>query len=268
MVATLFYVEALPDIGELAVVDGDEGFHAATVRRIRPGEQLVLGNGAGGLARCVVEQSGRDGLHARVLDRWAADPARPAVTVVQALPKSDRSELAIELATEAGADAFLAWQATRCVATWQGARVEKGLRRWRAVARSAARQSRRAYLPTVDGVLSTPRLIPRIRDAVAAGATALVLHESAPERLAAAALAQANSLMLVVGPEGGIAPEELAALIDAGAVAVRLGPQVLRTSTAAAVALGALGVLTPRWEQTAEVEPAAPRAADQTEPSA
>src|SRR5262249_59991453 len=106
MVATLFYVDALPDTGVLAVVDGDEGFHAATVRRIRPGEQLLLGDGAGGLANCVVEHAGRDGLRARVLDRWSVAPGRPPVTVVQALPKSERSELAIEMATEAGADAF------------------------------------------------------------------------------------------------------------------------------------------------------------------
>lgn len=268
MVATLFYVEALPDTGELAVVDGDEGFHAATVRRIRSGEELVLGDGAGALARCVVEQSARDGLRARVLDRWTVEPGRPPVTVVQALPKSERSELAIELATEAGADAFLAWQAARCVASWQGTRVEKGLRRWRAVVRSAARQSRRAYIPPVDGVLPTAVLIQRIGDEVAAGAAVLVLHESATARIAEVAVAQADSLILVVGPEGGIAPEELAALTDAGAVAVRLGPQVLRTSTAAAVALGALGVLTARWEQTAEVGSAEPLAADQTDPSA
>lgn len=268
MVATLFYVQALPDTGELAVVDGDEGFHAATVRRIRPGEQLWLGDGAGALARCEVEQADRDGLRARVRDRWTVSPGQPPVTVVQALPKADRSELAIELATEAGADAFLAWQAARCVASWQGARVEKGLRRWRAVVRSAARQSRRAYIPTVEGVLTTPMLLQRIRDAVACGAVAVVLHESATERLVDAGVAQAKSLFLVVGPEGGIAPEELAALTDAGAVAVRLGPQVLRTSTAAAVALGALGVLTPRWQQTTEGQPAEPRAADQTEPSA
>jgi len=245
MVATLFYVDALPDAGALAVVDGDEGFHAATVRRIRAGEELVLGDGAGGLASCVVERAGRDGLAARVLERWSVEPARPAVTVVQALPKSERSELAIELATEAGADAFSAWHAARCVAQWDGNRADKGLRRWRAVARSAARQSRRAHIPTVDGVLSTAALLARVRDQ---GALVLVLHESATDHLVDIPVAQADSLMLVVGPEGGISPDEIAALTDAGAVAVRLGPTVLRTSTAAAVALGALGVLTSRWD--------------------
>jgi 16S rRNA (uracil1498-N3)-methyltransferase len=244
----LFYIDALPDIGALAVVDGDEGFHAATVRRIRPGEQLMLGDGDGGLARCIVEETGRDGLRARVLGRWRVAPGQPPVTVVQALPKAERSELAIELATEAGADAFVAWQAARCVARWQGARVDKGLRRWRAVARSAAQQSRRAHIPRVDGVLSTAELTQRIRDAVASGATVLALHESAAEILADLGLAQANSVMLVVGPEGGISPDEITALTDAGAMSVRLGPTVLRTSTAAAVALGALGVLTDRWK--------------------
>lgn len=248
MAATLFYVDTLPDTGSLAVLDGDEGFHAATVRRIRPGELLVLGDGAGELAHCEVEHAGRDGVRARVLRRWSVEPGRPAVTVVQALPKSDRSELAVELATEAGADAFLAWQAARCVANWDGARVDKGLRRWRAVARSAARQSRRPHIPTVDGVVSTAELAGRIRDEIAAGTAVLALHESATDRLADHHVAQADSVICVIGPEGGIAPEEMRALTDAGAVAVRLGPQVLRTSTAAAVTLGALGVLTPRWD--------------------
>lgn len=253
MVATLFYVDALPDVGSLAVLEGDEGFHAATVRRIRPGEQLALGDGTGRLAHCEVEHAGRDGLRARVLKRWSVAAARPPVTVVQALPKSDRSELAIELATEAGADAFLAWQAARCVASWQGARADKGLRRWRAVARAAARQSRRAYIPPVDGVLSTAELAQRIRDEVAAGAVVLALHESAADPMTGIDLAGSNALLLVVGPEGGIAPDEIAALTQAGAAPVRLGPQVLRTSTAAAVALGALGVLTPRWDEASSL---------------
>jgi 16S rRNA (uracil1498-N3)-methyltransferase len=245
----LFYIDALPEAGELAVVEGDEGFHAATVRRIRRGEELVLGDGTGGLARCVVEQAGRDGLQARVLDRWHVPPVQPSVTVVQALPKAERSELAIELATEAGADALVAWQAARCVARWEGGRADKGLRRWRAVARAAAQQSRRAYVPSVDGVLCTAALTQRIGEVVASGGAVLALHESAAGRLTDLTLAQAKSVMLVVGPEGGIAADELDAMTAAGAAAIRLGPTVLRTSTAAAVALGALGVLTPRWDR-------------------
>jgi 16S rRNA (uracil1498-N3)-methyltransferase len=243
---TLFYVDALPEVGELAVVDGDEGFHAANVRRIRTGEELDLGDGNGAVAHCVVEDAAKGRLTARVLDRSIVPAAAPAVTVVQALPKSDRSELAIELATEAGDDAFIAWQASRCVARWDGlAKVDKGLRRWGAVARSAARQSRRPYIPPVTGVVSTAELVQQVRDD---GATALVLHESATVKLSELPVAQADSLLLVVGPEGGIADDEIAALTAAGATAVRLGPTVLRTSSAAAVALGALGVLSRRWD--------------------
>jgi 16S rRNA (uracil1498-N3)-methyltransferase len=241
----LFYVDALPEVGELAVLDGDEGFHAASVRRIRTGEELDLGDGDGTVAHCLVENVAKGRLTARVLDRRTVPAAAPAVTVVQALPKSDRSELAVELATEAGADAFVAWHASRCVARWDGkAKVDKGLRRWAAVARSAARQSRRPYIPPVSGVVSTAELVQRVRDD---GATALVLHESATVKLMELPVAQADSLMLIVGPEGGIADDEIAALSEAGATPVQLGPTVLRTSTAAAVALGALGALTARW---------------------
>ncbi|KUI34481.1 rRNA methyltransferase [Mycobacterium sp. IS-1590] len=245
MTQGLFYVDALPAVGELAVVEGDEGFHAANVRRIRPGERLQLGDGAGELAHCEVSEVAKGRVTARVLDRRSVPPPSPTVTVVQALPKSDRSELAIESATEAGADAFVAWQAARCVARWDSAaKAEKGLRRWSAVARSAARQSRRARIPEVSGPVSTAQLVDELTDR---DAVVLALHESATQRLADVAVAAADAVVLVVGPEGGIADDELAALTDAGATAVRLGPTVLRTSTAAAVALGALGVLTGRW---------------------
>ena len=226
----------------MATVSGDEGFHAATVRRIRPGEQLLLGDGAGELASCEVSDVDRSALHARVLSRWSVPRPVPAVTVMQALPKAERSELAIESATEAGADAFVAWQAARCVARWEGARADKGLRRWRAVARSAARQSRRAHIPVVSGPVSTAELLRRI-----AGDTTLVLHESAAQALSEKHVAEADSIVVVVGPEGGITDQELDALTAVGAIPVRLGPTILRTSTAAAVALGALGVLTTRW---------------------
>jgi 16S rRNA (uracil1498-N3)-methyltransferase len=245
----LFYVDTVPDTGGIAVVDGDEGFHAATVRRIRVGEQVVLGDGAGALADCVIDGAGKRELTARVLARRLVVPPTPAVTVVQAIPKAERSELAVELATEAGADDFFPWQAARCVARWDGPRADKGVRHWRAVARSAARQSRRAFVPEVAGVVSTSELTARVRRArsVEGQALVLVLHESATVPFAELEVAQAKSIMVIVGPEGGITDEEITALVDAGAHAVRLGPTVLRTSTAAAVALGAIGVLTPRW---------------------
>ena len=244
MSRALFYVDAVPDVGGLAVVDGDEGFHAATVRRIRPGEELDLSDGAGTLAHCVIEDAVKGRLTARVLSVTDVPDAVPTVTVVQALPKSERSELAIELATEAGADGFVAWQSERCVARWDGAaKVEKGLRRWSAVARSAARQSRRPYVPSVSGPVSTAELVASI----GAGVT-LVLHESAEVALREVISPSTETVTLIVGPEGGITDGEVAALVAAGAIAVRLGPSVLRTSTAAAVALGALGVLTPRWQ--------------------
>ena len=247
MSAALFYVDAVPGAGMLAVVDGDEGFHAANVRRIRVGEDIDLSDGAGTLAHCTVEDVGKGRLSARVRESVVQAAARPAVTVVQALPKSDRSELAVELATEAGADAFVAWHATRCVARWDGPKVDKGLRRWAAVARSAARQSRRAHIPSVDGVVTTKDLVKRVADAVGGRAVVLALHESATAPMAELSLAQADSIVLIVGPEGGIADDEIAALTAAGARAVRLGPTVLRTSTAAAVALGAIGAMTERW---------------------
>jgi 16S rRNA (uracil1498-N3)-methyltransferase len=245
--AGLFYLDDVPEPGSPAVVDGDEGHHAATVRRIRVGEQVDLSDGAGTLAHCVVEDVAKGRLTARVQDRRVVAPPRPRVTVVQALPKSERSELAVELATEAGADAFVAWQAARCVARWDGAaKVDKGLRRWNAVARSAARQSRRPYVPEATGVLSTAELT---RWVAGHAGPVLALHESATAPLRDLPLAQADSIALLVGPEGGIADEELDALTGAGASVVRLGPSVLRTSTAAAVALGALGVLTERWSE-------------------
>jgi len=243
---SLFYVDELPGVGGIAVVDGEEGHHASTVRRIRPGEELDLSDGAGTLAHCVVEEAVKGRLSARVLDVAAVPRPAPVVTVAQALPKSERSELAIELATEAGADGFLAWQAQRCVARWESAaKVDKGLRRWGAVARSAARQSRRAYVPEIEAMVSTAELLTRVP-----GALTLVLHESATVPLAEIGLADAAAVLLVVGPEGGISDEELGALTAAGARTARLGPSVLRTSTAAAVALGAIGVLTGRWDLT------------------
>lgn len=242
----LFLVDALPG-AETFVLDGDEARHAATVRRTRVGEQVMLGDGAGGIARCAVTavSTGKNPELTLSVQRRRSVPApEPRVTIAQALVKGDRGELAVELATEAGADAIVPWRAARCVARWDdGPRGAKALARWRASARSATKQARRPWLPEVGESVDTAGLAALVRGVAAA----FVLDGEASHRIGDVTLPTSGELMVIVGPEGGVTDEERDALVAVGAVPVRLGPSVLRTSTAAAVTLGALGPLTARW---------------------
>jgi 16S rRNA (uracil1498-N3)-methyltransferase len=239
----VFSVERLPAVGA-ATLDGPEGKHAATVRRLRAGEWLLLSDRQGGLARCEVVATAKDSLQLAVAETWHVPQPGLRVRLAQALVKGDRGELAVELATEAGVDAVVPWRAARCVAKWDdGPRGAKALARWRSTAAQAAKQARRAWTPPVDEPASTKQLAALIGRADAA----LVLHESATTPLASVELPENGELVLVVGPEGGVTSDELTTLAEAGAHVVRLGPTVLRASTAAAVALGALGVRTDRW---------------------
>lgn len=235
----LFLVSALPD-GDRVLLDGAEGRHAARVRRLGVGERLDLGDGAGVVARCVVAAVGADELTLIVQDRSAVPAPEPAIIVVQALAKGDRGELAVELMTEAGADEIVPWAAGRSIARWRG---EKSLQRWRSTAREAAKQSRRRWLPQVTDLHDTPAVARLLAGADAA----IVLHESAAIALSALSLPGTGRIAIVVGPEGGLTDEEVAAFTAAGAVTVRLGPEVLRTSTAGVVAVAALSPRLERW---------------------
>ena len=247
MAATVFYLDELPEVGAIAVLDGPEGRHAATVRRIGVGERLTLSDGNGNLAESEVVAASKDRLELRVLASTVAPAVGPRVTLVQALPKSERSELAVELATEAGIDQIVPWQAARCVSRWDGAKAAKGVTKWRAAARAAARQSRRACIPVVADLYDTAAVLDLVESVVARGGIVAALHESAGRRLVDLPLTDTAEVVLIVGPEGGLDDRELDRLTAAGSTSVLLGPTVLRTSTAAAVALGAIGALTDRW---------------------
>ncbi len=240
----VFLAEQLPSEGAETTLAGPEGRHAATVRRLRAGERLMLTDGCGELALCEVLDTGRDRLRLRVLRRTIEQAPALRVTLAQALVKGQRGELSVELATEAGVDTVLPWRAARCVARWDdGPRGAKALSRWRETAREAAKQSRRGWFPEVAEPVGTTALGQRC----AAAAGCLVLHESATDPLPSVPLPAAGELLLVVGPEGGITEAELATLTAAGGRPVRLGPGVLRSSSVGAVALGAIGALSQRW---------------------
>lgn len=255
----LFWIDDVPSAGAEATLRGAEGRHAVTVTRLRAGERVILGDGRGATSLCeVTGTSGKDALNVRALSYRFTDRPKPLVTVVQALPKSERSELVVELATEAGADVIVPWQASRCVAKWSGGKdrgkaekADKGVAKWRAAATAAAKQSRRPWIPEVPDLATTTVVRARCAEVIAAGGQVLALHESGARGFRAALDPAATEILLIVGPEGGLADSEIADFTALGASAVVLGPEVLRTSTAAAVALGALGGLTDRWEATA-----------------
>ncbi|CAN5209534.1 16S rRNA (uracil(1498)-N(3))-methyltransferase [soil metagenome] len=242
MTPPFFLIDALPD-GERAELAGSEGRHAATVRRIRAGERVHLGDGAGGIAECTVRAVLPGGLALDVQRRRTVPAPDPWLVVVQALAKGDRGERAVELLTELGVDEIVPWAAGRSVVRWEGERGGKALARWRSTAREATKQSRRARLPRLserhDSVAVTALL--------AAADTSVVLHEAADRPLGDVTLCRTGRVLVVVGPEGGVTGDELTAFAAAGAVPARLGPEVLRTSTAGAAALAVLSARLGRW---------------------
>jgi 16S rRNA (uracil1498-N3)-methyltransferase len=236
----LFLLESMagtrPTVGDEVLVDGTEGHHAVAVRRLRAGERVVVADGSGGGVRGEVVDATKAGLRVQVLE-VLDEPAPPVrLVVAQALAKGDRGELAVEMLTEVGVAEVVPWQASRSVARWSADRVDRGLTRWRSTAREAAKQSRRLRVPTVSDPVTTQALVGRL----GAADLALVLHEDATDPIAAVTLPAEGEVVVVVGPEGGISPEELAAFDAVGARTVRVGDHVLRTSTAGVVALAAL----------------------------
>jgi 16S rRNA (uracil1498-N3)-methyltransferase len=222
--------------GSVAVLDGPEGRHAAVVRRIGPGEQVDLVDGAGRRAVSTVEAVDGAALTLRVEHVEEEPEPSPRFVLVQALAKGDRDDQAIEAATEIGVDGIVPWQAARSIVQWRGPRGQKAHRKWCEQVYAAAKQARRARFPEVEGLVDTSALVRR----VAGAGAAFVLHEEAEIPLAGTPLPSSGEVLVVVGPEGGITPDELSALRDAGAAVVRLGTTVLRSSSAGPAALSVL----------------------------
>lgn len=228
-------------VGELVTLTGAEAKHAAVVRRLRVGEEVTVGDGRGVWLSGVAEEVSPTRVDVRVAERIEHPPATPRVVLVQALAKGDRDELAVQAACELGVDEIVPWQAGRSVSRWEGPKAAKGRERWASIVREAAKQAHRAWVPEVAPVETTAQLAAR-----AASQRVLLLDPTAQMRLSMLQ-PDARDLVLVVGPEGGISPEELARLEAAGAERVLLGDTVLRTSTAGPAAIAVLSAALGRW---------------------
>jgi 16S rRNA (uracil1498-N3)-methyltransferase len=238
------FVAATADLaGPRVTLRGQEGKHASTVRRLQPGERADITDGTGTVAECVVSAARPGELELSVIGRRTEPRPQPQLTVLQAIPKGDRGELAVELLTEVGADVIVPWAAERCVAVWRGERAVRSRRRWESAAEQAAKQSRRSWFPAVAEQADLAAAVER----VSAAALAIGLDPAAPAGLGSLQLPAEGEILLIVGPEGGLSAAETGAFLAAGAMPARLGPTVLRASTAGVVAAAVVLGRTPRW---------------------
>lgn len=228
-------------VGDVVSLTGTEAKHAAVVRRLRVGEAVTVGDGAGVWLTGVAEEVSPTRVEVRIAERTEHPAPAPRIVLVQALAKGDRDELAVQAACELGVDEIVPWQASRSVSRWEGPKAVKGRERWATIVREAAKQAHRAWVPPVSAPVSTAELASRT-----ASQRVLLLDPSAPTRLSDLE-PDGRDIVLVVGPEGGISDHELAMLSDAGAERVLLGSTVLRTSTAGPAAIAVLSVALGRW---------------------
>ena len=238
-------------VGEIVEVTGDEAHHAVVVRRTREGEAVVLTDGRGAQVTGEVVAVGKRAMKMRVdtLSR-SAEPT-PAIWVVQAVPKGERGERAVEVLTEIGVSRILPWAAERSVGQWRGERAEKSLAKWRSTARESGKQARRTWAAEVVALIDTPELVGLVQEVD----LALVLHEEGADSFADVAVPSEGTILIIVGPEGGLTEGEVSALTEVGAVPVRLGSEILRTSTAGVVASAAVLSRTRRWRDHLTADP-------------
>ena len=225
--------------GDELVLDGPEGRHAAVVRRIGVGERVLLTDGQGEWAEGGVIAASKVGVTIAVDKRGTTPRAAPRVVVVQAVPKGERAELAVEMLTEVGVDVIVPWNAERSQFRANPERVQKLLAKWQAWAFEASKQSRRTWFAEVAPLATTAQ----VAELLAGAALPVVLHEEATVPLASLDVPATGDIVLVIGPEGGIAPGELETF---DATPIRLGETVLRTSTAGVAAAAAL-MAPSRW---------------------
>jgi 16S rRNA (uracil1498-N3)-methyltransferase len=225
------------DWGESEVVlPLEESHHAQKVLRVAPPDVITVTDGEGAVARCSVARSEGGRIVAEVLQRDDRRPLKPTIAVYQGAAKSSKVDDVVERLAELGVAETWVYFSERAVVRWDDDRARTRAERWRALARSAAKQSRNAFVMATGPPVGWSELVRR----VAREQFTLALWEEASLPLRAGLVEGAEKVALVVGPEGGLTRAEAEELAEAGAQLVSLGPHILRTENAAVVATSAL----------------------------
>lgn len=236
MTAPHFFAEDVS--GDRVTLSREDSRHGLRVLRLRPGEAVTISDGAGAVVDATVGDD-PERLVGYVTARRVEERPHPAIHVAQAIPKKGKLDLVVQKLTELGVASIRPFAGSRSIPRWGAEKGASQAERLRDVARQAAMQSRRAWLPAV--------LAPVPAEVVALEGSAIVLHESAATRLTEALPGDPpGSVTIVVGPEGGLSEQEVSVFAERGAVAVTLGPVILRTETAG---LAAVAVVSARYGQ-------------------
>ncbi len=236
---SLFFVDQLA-MGSTQELEGDEGHHAVKVMRLQVGEEIKIADKSGNWVSGAITEVGKKSLKIDIAQRGSAQHLKPEIIVVQAVTKSDRIKEMLELLTVAGADRIIPWQAERCISKWQSDSASK----WSIAIKEAAKQARRVRLPELADAVTTNQLLNLFQ----AGDQIITLHEGAQSNISQLKFAaDTKRIFLVIGPEGGIADNEIDQLIAAKAVTARMGENVLRSAHAGFAALSVVQTLIGRW---------------------
>jgi 16S rRNA (uracil1498-N3)-methyltransferase len=239
---TLFFVDDLPrKVGSSYEFDSDDAQHAIRVLRMSAGEVFMLSDGRGKWSKVKIFAVKKKSLEVEVMETGIQDPLEVSFTVVQALPKGDRLKESIELLTEGGVDTIIPWSAQRSIG-----KADKGVEKLQVTAREASKQSRRLFIPDVTDVANTSKVVELIpqHDLV------LVFHESAKSKVSEIITRkyfESRSVMIIIGPEGGITDEELGLFKSAGAKVALMGRPILRSAHAGLAAMSAVNALIKVW---------------------
>ena len=234
---TLFFVEDLPTtVGSSYEFANDDANHAIRVLRMQAGDEFMLSDGKGSWSQVVATEVKKKSMQVRVMDSGFQDPLATTITVVQALPKGDRAKEAIELLTEAGVDRIVPWASSRSIG--------QGSEKFAITAREASKQSRRFRIPEVTEMATTAQIC----EAIKVSDLAIAFHESAIAKLSDQVSSHnVEHLLIIIGPEGGLTDEEIAAFTEAGAKVALMGRPILRSAHAGIAAVSAVSALLKVW---------------------
>jgi 16S rRNA (uracil1498-N3)-methyltransferase len=234
---TLFFVDDLPTtVGGLYEFSNDDANHAIRVLRMQTGTEFLLSDGKGSWSKVVAQEVKKKSMQVQVIESAFQEPLATTITVVQALPKGDRSKEAVILLTEAGVDRIVPWTSARSIG--------KGSDKFASTVREASKQSRRFRIPEVTDVATTAQIC----EAIKLSDLALVFHESATEKLSdQVSSLNVEHLLIIIGPEGGLTPEEITAFTTAGAKVALMGRPILRSAHAGIAAVSAASALLKVW---------------------